>query len=53
MHKGLASDFCCGSDNMNPLCDCNGHGTHCAGDVASETAGYNLHTTLHAVKVFN
>lgn len=38
---------------MDPLCDCNKHGTHCAGLINSETAGYNLHTTLHSGKVFN
>lgn len=38
---------------MDGLCDCNKHGTHCAGLVNSKTAGYNLHTTLHSGKVFN
>lgn len=54
MHKGFNADICCGmSDREDPLCDCNDHGTHCAGLVGSETSGYNLHTWLHSAKVFN
>ena len=51
-HKSFTSDFCACRDD-GPLCDCNGHGTHCAGLVASPVAGYNPNTTLHAAKVFN
>jgi subtilisin family serine protease len=48
----FVSDICCETPT-DGLCDCNGHGTHCAGLVASEVAGYNQFTTLHSGKVFN
>lgn len=52
-HKSFVkSDSCCKSDS-DPLCDCGEHGTHCAGLVASVTAGYNLSTQLHSIKVFD
>ncbi|MCP3686480.1 MAG: S8 family serine peptidase, partial [bacterium] len=51
-HKTFTSDICA-CDKDGALCDCNGHGTHCAGLVASPNAGYNLNTTLHSGKVFN
>lgn len=50
--KAFTSDYCCESD-YDALCDCNNHGTHCAGLVAAEIAGYNQFTTLHSAKVFN
>lgn len=51
-HKAFTTDSCvCNADG--PLCDCGGHGTHCAGLVASPQAGYNINTTLHSAKVFN
>jgi len=51
-HKTFTTDICACKDE-GPLCDCGGHGTHCAGLVASPNAGYNVHTTLHSAKVFN
>jgi len=51
-NKAFTSDYCC-ETSYDALCDCNNHGTHCAGLVASEVAGYNQFTTLHAAKVFN
>ncbi len=51
-HKTFTSDSCACKDD-GALCDCGGHGTHCAGLVASPNAGYNPNTTLHSVKVFN
>jgi subtilisin family serine protease len=51
-HKSFTSDICaCQAEGAT--CDCGGHGTHCAGLVASPNAGYNIHTTLHSAKVFN
>ena len=51
-HKSFTSDTCA-CKNEGPLCDCNSHGTHCAGLVASEEAGYNPNATLHSAKVFS
>ena len=39
-NKAFVSDNCCAT-SYDALCDCNKHGTHCAGLVASEVAGYN------------
>jgi hypothetical protein len=53
-HKSyVQSDSCC-TTSYDPLCDCNSHGTHCAGLVASPKAGYNINNAqLHSVKVFD
>ncbi len=51
-HKTFVSDIC-SCKNEGALCDCNGHGTHCAGLVGSPEAGYNPNTTLHSAKVFS
>lgn len=45
-------DSCC-LNNCNAFHDCNSHGTHCAGLVASEIAGYNPNAILHSIKVCN
>lgn len=45
-------DSCCDLKN-DPYCDCNGHGTHVAGLVASSYAGYNPNVIIHSFKVFD
>lgn len=48
----VKKDSCC-LNNCNAFHDCNSHGTHCAGLVASEIAGYNPKAILHSIKVCN
>jgi len=52
-HQNFTKRDSCGCTAKGALCDCNTHGTHCAGLIASPNAGYNPNTTLHAVKVFD
>ena len=46
------ADFDAFNDGQNGI-DCNGHGTHVAGTVGSNTFGVAKNVTLHAVRVLN
>ena len=56
-HHSAASDLLCrcgfSEFKTGARCDCQSHGTHCAGLVAAHAAGWNNFVVLHAVKVLN
>lgn len=49
----IGTNLCCTNESKNFFCDCDGHGTHVAGIVASMTAGYNPNTILHSIKILD
>lgn len=44
-------EYCC--DASNALCDCDNHGTHVAGLVASDVAGYDTNALVYSYKVMD